>query len=145
MVRLLRIAGFGMEAYFEPIFRALDLSEHSFHVLCLLVASESGTAAPSELSDMIGTSRANMTRILRELEEDGWISRQTSNRDSRRHVIAITDTGRLKVDETVPRIARPINRAFADLSEEEMAAFDKLLRKVIVSFDKGSLGTAVAA
>ncbi len=145
MVRLVRIAGFGMGNFFEPIFRSLELSEHSFHVLCLLVATESGSAAPSELSEMVGTSRANMTRILKQLEADGWISREVSPRDGRRYVIAITDAGRDKVDDTVPRIAEPIERAFADLSADEMAALDGLLRKLIISFDKGARAQAAAA
>jgi MarR family transcriptional repressor of emrRAB len=138
MVRLLRIAGFGLGNFFEPVFRELELSEHSFHVLCLLLASEHGTAAPSELSEMVGTSRANMTRILEELVQDGWVSRRVSPRDARRHVIAITQAGRAKVHDTVPRIAEPIRRAFSDLAEAELALLNKLLRKLIVSFDKGA-------
>src|SRR6267154_2499649 len=53
LVRLIRISAFGMGNFFEPVFRELDLSEHSFHVLCLLVASENGTASPSELSETV--------------------------------------------------------------------------------------------
>jgi MarR family transcriptional repressor of emrRAB len=42
------------------------------------------------------------------------------------------------VRDTVPRIAEPIRRAFSDLSTDEMAVLDKLLRKLITSFDKGA-------
>lgn len=138
MVRYLRIGGAGLAEFFEPVFRALGLSEHAFHVLCLLVASENGSASPSELSDMVGTSRSNMTRILDELGRDGWVERTVAPRDGRRHVIAITAAGREKVTATVPRIADPIERAFSDLSEEEFALLGKLLRKLIVSLDKGA-------
>lgn len=138
MVRVLRIAQFGLSSYFEPVFRSMDLTENSFHVLCLLMSSESGSASPSELAEMIGTSRANMTRILEELVEDGWIGRSTAARDGRRQVISITASGRRKVRDTVPRIAEPILRAFSDLSGDEMALLDKLLRKLIASFDKGA-------
>jgi MarR family transcriptional repressor of emrRAB len=145
MVRLLRAAVFGMGNFFEPVFRTLDLTEHSFHVLCLLVASEKGTASPSELSELVGTSRANMTRILDELIEDGMVSRTVATRDGRRHVIAITAAGRKKVRDTVPRIAEPIHSAFSGLSAEEMAHLDRLLRKLIMSFDKGALELNAAA
>ncbi|MBS0370537.1 MAG: MarR family transcriptional regulator [Proteobacteria bacterium] len=138
MVRLLRISAAGLSEFFEPVFRALGLSEHSFHVLCLLVADESGTASPSELSDMVGTSRGNMTRILEELEREGWVARSVAPRDARRHVIAITAAGRDKVRDTVPRIAEPIERAFSDLSSEEFALLEKLLRKLVISLDKGA-------
>lgn len=138
MVRLLRISSFGLGNFFEPVFRALGLTENSFHVLCLLISSETGSAAPSELAEMVGTSRANMTRILDELIGDGWIERRVAERDARRHVISITATGRRKVRDTVPRIAEPIRRAFSDLTSEEFALLDRLLRKLIVSLDKGA-------
>jgi len=144
MVRLLRAAEFGLGDFFEPAFRAMGLSEHSFHVLCLLMASETGTASPSALSEMIGTSRANMTRILDELAEDGWISRKIAARDGRRHIIAITAAGRRKVHDTVPRIAEPIHRAFSDLSADEMTLLNKLLQKLILSFDKGAAALRAA-
>lgn len=109
------------------------------------MASESGTASPSELSDMIGTSRANMTRILEELVEDGWIERRSAPRDGRRHIISITAAGRRKVRDTIPRIAEPIERAFSDLDADEMALLNKLLCKLIVSFYKGSGAMRAAA
>jgi len=145
MVRILRITGFGLGNFFEPAFRALGLAEHNFHVLCLLMANEQGAAAPSELAEMVGTSRGNMTRILEELIEDGWIERRVAARDGRRHVISITAAGRRKVRDTVPRIAEPIRRAFSDLSPEEFALLDRLLRKLIVSLDKGAGEVSAAA
>lgn len=145
LVRLLRIAQAGLGDFFEPVFRSLDLSENSFHVLCLLISSPSGTASPSELSEMVGTSRANMTRILEDLVKDGWIERRVAPRDGRRQIISITEAGRSKVSETVPQIAMPIERAFSDLSAEEIALLDKLLRKLVVSFDKGAAAIRAAA
>lgn len=145
MIRLIRISAFGLGNYFEPVFRALNLSENSFHVLCLLVASRHGRAAPSELSELVGTSRANVTRILDDLLRAGLVSRTVQPRDGRRHEIAITAAGRQQVRETVPRLAEPLNRAFSGLSADEFAMLDRLLRKAIVSFDKNSLPLGVAA
>lgn len=145
MVRLLRIAGGSLGDYFEPLFRSLDLSENGFHILCLLVASETGSAAPSELSEMVGTSRANMTRLLEQLEGAGWVERRASERDGRRQVVAITAAGRAKVDATVPLIADPVERAFSDLDADELALLDRLVRKLVHSLDKGAVGIGAAA
>ena len=139
MVRLLQISAFGMGNFFEPVFRALDMSEHSFHVLCLLVSNESGTASPSELSEMVGTSRGNMTHILNNLKKAAYVTRTVSARDGRRHVIAITKAGRQKVEDMVPQLIEPINQAFSGLTKTEMQQLDSLLRKLITSFDKGAL------
>ena len=108
MVRLIRISAFGMGNFFEPVFRALGTREHAFHAVCLLVASEQGMAAPGELSDMIGTSRANTTRIVEELVQDGLATRRVHARDARRHEIAITAAGRQRVRDIVPKMIEPL-------------------------------------
>ena len=136
MVRLLRITEFGLGAFFEPVFRSMGLTENTFHVLCLLLATESGSASPGELSEMVGTSRANMTRLLEELVDDGHVARSIDPRDARRHVITITRKGRSKALDAAPQLREPIEAAFSDLSPQEFALLEKLLRKVIVSLDK---------
>ncbi len=136
MVRLLRITEFGLGNFFEPVFRSMGLTENTFHVLCLLVSNDSGTASPGELSEMVGTSRANMTRLLEELVDDGYVARSIDPRDARRHVITITPEGRAKALDTAPQLHEPIRAAFSDLSSEEFALLDRILRKLIVSLDK---------
>ena len=139
MVRLIRISLAGLGNFFEPVFRILGLTESSFHVLCLLMASEQGSASPSELSDLVGTSRANMTRILDSLVNDKLVARSIEARDARRHLIRITPAGRKTAIKAVPKMIEPLKRAFSDLSPDELARLEELLRKVIVSFDKSAI------
>jgi MarR family transcriptional repressor of emrRAB len=145
MVRLLRISLFGLGSYFEPVFRAMHLTENTFHVLCLLMAEESGSASPSELSEMVGTSRGNMTRLIEELVEDGHVARNPDPRDGRRYTVSITRKGRTKAQETAPQLYEPIRNAFSDLSEQEFVLLQKLLRKLIVSLDKSPRAARMAA
>lgn len=136
MVRLLRISIFGLGNYFEPVFRSLGLTENTYHVLCLLLAEDSGAASPSELSEMVGTSRANMTRLLDQLTSAGLVARRTDPVDGRRHVISITEAGREKALSVAPMLQEPIENAFSDLDSDEFKTLQKLLRKLIVSLDK---------
>lgn len=145
MVRLLRITEFGLSNFFEPVFRSMGLTENTFHVLCLLVSNESGTASPGELSEMVGTSRANMTRLLEELIEDGHVARSIDPRDARRHVISITPEGRAKALDAAPQLRDPIETAFSDLSAKEFALLESVLRKLIVSLDKSPRSLRAAA
>ncbi|MDB5987863.1 MAG: MarR family transcriptional regulator [Nevskia sp.] len=145
MVRLMRIGVFGLGNFFEPVFRELGLTENSFHVLCLLMAGDQGRASPSELSELVGTTRANMTRILDSLVNDGLASRAIEARDGRRHVIRITTAGCKVASEAGPRLVEPLKRAFSGLDADELASLDRLLRKAIVSFDKGATPLRVAA
>ena len=145
MVRLIRAAVAGMGQYFEPVFRAVGLSENAFHVLCLLVATESGRASPSELADLVGISRANMTRILEQLGYDGLVTRAIDERDARRHAILITVAGRATAAAAVPRVAEPLTRAFGGLSLEEFDQLDALLQKAVKSFDQAALPLRASA
>jgi MarR family transcriptional regulator, negative regulator of the multidrug operon emrRAB len=145
MVRLIRISVVGLGQYFEPVFRELDLTESSFHVLCLLVASDNGMASPSELSELVGTSRANMTRILDSLVDDGLATRAVEPRDARRFAIRITPAGRKRTTQAVPRLVEPLKGAFSGLNPEEFSTLDRLLRKAISSFDKNALPLRAAA
>ncbi|HSV71940.1 MAG TPA: MarR family transcriptional regulator [Methylibium sp.] len=136
IVRLVRILAASMTDYFDPVFRKTGLTENSFHVLCLLVAADVGQASPSELSELVGTSRANMTRILEQLVQDGLVSRTVVALDARRHVIEITPRGRKAAAATVPRISAPLMQAFSALSPARIAALGGALQSVIVALDE---------
>jgi len=138
MVRLMRISVVGLGQFFEPVFREIGLSENSFHVLCLLIADQRGQASPSELADMVGTSRANMTRILDMLVADELVLRASEIRDARRSVVQITVRGREVAEAAVPRLVEPLTRAFEGLTVIEMGTLADLLRKATLSFDKGA-------
>jgi MarR family transcriptional repressor of emrRAB len=80
-----------------------------------------------------------MTRILDELVAEKLVTRMPEERDGRRFVIQITSAGRKAANAAAPRMTEPLQRAFSDLTPEELAQLDTLLRKVIVSFDKSAL------
>lgn len=144
LIRLVRLCFSGMADFFSGEFRRIGLSENSFHVLCLLLSNEEGQASPSELSELVGTSRANMTRILGTLVEDGLATRQTEELDGRRHTIQITEAGRRATLDAVPRLVGPLQRAFAGLDAHEHSQLDALLRKCIKSFDDNALAFGLA-
>ncbi|BFM05667.1 MarR family winged helix-turn-helix transcriptional regulator [Halioxenophilus aromaticivorans] len=135
LVRLLRVGALGLDEYFAHIFRHLDITEKHYHALCVLVSTRQGTLYPSELSEIIGTSRANITKVLSSLEAKGYVSRKNSNKDGRRNSILITTKGRQIVGRITEQMDTPVEAAFANLTSRERNQLDKLLRKMIVSFD----------
>jgi MarR family transcriptional repressor of emrRAB len=139
IVRLVRSVGAEMTQFFEPIFREIGLGESAFHVLCLLLSAEDGQLSPSDLSDLVGTSRANMTKIIEGLTANGYALRRGVKHDGRRQVIAITEAGRAAALGVLPKLCHPLKTAFSGLDPEELAQLDALLRKVIISFDNAAL------
>ena len=136
MIRLIRVGVYGLEDYFLKIFRDLGLTEKSYHTLCVLVASKKRQAYPSELSELVGTSRANMTKVLAALEAEDYIKRESGKTDARRSLIKITAQGLRVVNKITPLIAGPVADAFSGLNADEISALDELLRKLIVSLDE---------
>jgi len=73
---------------------------------------------------------------------ENWAFRASHHfeaRDGRRHLIQITDAGRQATRDAVPQMIEPLHRAFSDLTPDEFATLDRLLRKVTLSFDKGAI------
>lgn len=138
MVRLLRIAVIGMGQCFDRVFRNLQPSEHAFHVLCLLMASEGGAASPSDLSELVGATRTNMSRLIEELLSLGFIRRETDPRDGRRVICEITNAGRQAALDSADKLAGPLTKAFSGLTPDEMVQLEQLLRKAIQSFDRSA-------
>lgn len=138
MIRLIRNCMVGLSQNIEPAFRSIGFTGNSFYVIWLLMASVDGRASPSELSDMLGTSRANMTKIVNALLKDGYVSRSVEERDSRRQVIKVTASGIRAANKGVPVLAETLTRVFSGLTPKEFAQLDALLRKAIASFDRNT-------
>lgn len=145
LVRLLRIAAAQMADFFEPGLRDCGLAENQFNVLCFLLASKDGRLPPSELSELVGTSRPNMTRILRDLVTAGLVEMLEAERDGRRSLAAITAKGRQRTRLAIPLMSEPVAMAFRGLTAADRKTLNRLLRNLIVSIDEGSYERRTAA
>lgn len=139
IVRLAQILRTSLHAYFEPMFRHVGFTEGSFHVLCLLLAAEQGQASPGELAELVGTSKANLSRILDQMVHEGLVTRRVETQDARRHVIAVTEQGRARAEDAVPRFKETLRHAFGGLSTEELATLNVLMQKAILSLDTAGI------
>lgn len=145
LVRLLRIAAGQMADSFEPSLRACGLAESQFNVLCFLHASKNGRLPPSELSELIGTSRPNMSRLLKDLVEAGYVEMQDAERDARRSLAVITAKGRQCTHRAIPVMAEPVRMAFRGLNATDRKTLNRLLRNLIISIDDGAYDRKSAA
>lgn len=136
LMRLIRVVNLGMGANLELMFRPFGFSENSFHALVLVLASERALA-PSQLCELVGQTRANMTRILRELTRKGLISCAADAGDGRRKVVRITARGRRQVLRIAPQLTLPAQLALSALGSNQRRVLERLLRKLVVSLDRG--------
>jgi len=112
--------------------RAVDtMSDGQFAVLAAL--SVHGQHTLGELADRERVSAPSMNRTVNCLEESGYLTR-TADADDRRKVnIALTDSGRAVVEETVRRRDSWLEHALAELSDDQrelLRAASELMREV---------------
>ncbi|MBB6222852.1 homoprotocatechuate degradation operon regulator HpaR [Rhizobium leguminosarum] len=87
-------------SHFRPILAAHDVTEQQWRVIRVL--SEAGTLDASEVADKASILAPSLTRMIRSLEERGFITKHKDKADGRRVLLRITPAGRAMVDEVMP-------------------------------------------
>jgi DNA-binding MarR family transcriptional regulator len=112
--------------------RAVDtMSDGQFAVLAALTMH--GDHTLGQLADRERVTAPSMNRTVSLLEEAGYVSRTPDDDDRRKVTIALTDAGRLVVDETVRRRDAWLEEALAALDDDErktLAAAAEIMRRV---------------
>ena len=104
-----------------------------FDVLAQL-ALAGGELRMTELADRALISRSGMTRRVARLVEEGFVRRANAGADARGVVVALTDTGMVRLTETAPVHARGIADLFvAKLNDQELAELRSTLEKVTLN------------
>ncbi len=85
---------------------------------------------PTELSHFQQVSKNTVSALLRGLEEQGYILRQTDARDLRVFRIHLSDTGRQVLLETAPGRMQALNRLLHGMSPEEVGQLIGLLTRL---------------
>ncbi|MFI8090693.1 MarR family winged helix-turn-helix transcriptional regulator [Streptomyces sp. NPDC086080] len=71
----------------------------------LSVVAETNGADMQLVGAVAGLEKTTLTGVARRLERDGWIQRHQDPRDRRRHLLALTGSGRLALRQTDPLAA----------------------------------------
>jgi homoprotocatechuate degradation regulator HpaR len=126
-VQLLR-AREAMMRNFRPVLAAQGFTEQQWRVLRTLEASGAlDAAALSERSMILPPS---LTRILRTLEERGLLERRRDASDRRRTLCALSDAGRVQVNDLAPRTAAVHDAIEARFGAERTRKLLELLREI---------------
>lgn len=105
-----------------------NLTPEHWAVLSALV--ETDGLPQSALADRTVKDRPNITRILDVLERNGYIRRDDDPSDRRKHLIYLTEAGRGAQAALAPLVVNFLRTAFAGWSQEELAAFIELHRRL---------------
>jgi len=105
-----------------------DITASTGFVL-LNIDSEEGTPA-TKIAPALGMESRSLTRMLKSLEDKGWICRKPDENDKRSIRIFLTPLGKEK-RELSRRAVREFNFIVAEkISDEEMKVFFKVLNEI---------------
>ncbi|MBX4866079.1 MULTISPECIES: MarR family winged helix-turn-helix transcriptional regulator [Rhizobium] len=120
----------------EAVLMTHGLSTSAFDVLATLRRSGAPhRLSPGELLEMTMVSSGTMTNRIDQLEKAGLVERIVNPQDRRSVLIALTEKGLATVEEAVGAHVANQQRLTRNLTAEDKAAFDRLLKKFLSDFE----------
>jgi DNA-binding MarR family transcriptional regulator len=111
-------------------YETLGLSVPRFNTLRWLYHADSGRLTISELSAHLEASLPTVMRMVRVLEEDGWIRRADSETDRRVTLVELTFQGRERFSSVLMQAAEVWTEIWFGLDLEEKTALSRILSKL---------------
>ena len=123
-----------LREHMNPLFAAVGLQPGEFDVLATLRrAGEPFMLSPTRLYEATMISSGGMTSRLDRLEKASLIERRPDPNDRRGKLIALTDRGKLVIDEAIGRHVANEERLLSALTRAEQEQLSALLEKLIAA------------
>ena len=100
-----------------------DIAKHHFMILKILQEKEKFYV--TEIVQMLGITKSQMTSSVDKLLKLGYVDRMTDTKDRRKIFIALTDKGKELTEEIISKIKELFHNAIKKLSQEELNDFEK--------------------
>ncbi len=138
MAKMERGADTGLVALLTQISKALHrrtteelLGMRLKQFLLLGYVRDHGGVSQQELEKALLVDANGVVLLLNELEASGFSVRRRDSSDRRRHLVELTESGRVAVERAEKARESLEDEILADFSPEERAALRKLLRRVL--------------
>lgn len=124
---------------YDAVLTALDagmLAEHNlslsaFEALMHITHAETGQVSISDLAEVVRLSPSQTSRIAIDLERKGLVQRQRSQTDSRSTEVAITDAGRIQLQQAAPTYLSTIRSyLFEGLGARDVKQLARILERI---------------
>lgn len=132
--KLLMVAAALDAAFDREVRKHVPIGKTEFRTLMLLLSND-GCAAPSELSRVDNLGRANMTRVADALIEHGYATRTAGVGDRRRIALCITAKGRKLVERVAPKLAFGEAAVFEGVSTNQQRQVAGVLQRIAANVD----------
>ena len=121
-----------MRDHMNPLFAKAGLQPGEFDVLATLRRSGAPyLLSPTRLYEALMISSGGMTDRLDRLERAGFVERRPDPSDRRGKLIALTESGKRVIDETLGQHVANEQRMLSVLTSGEQEKLNRLLKKLI--------------
>lgn len=117
--------------YIDNEIKKEDINSGEFPFL--LVLNEKDKITQKELADSLRTSEGLVTRVLKKLEKNSYITREVDPKNKRRNIITITEKGREITKKIIAYQNSWENATFSFLSDDELNAFKSNLKLLLIN------------
>ncbi len=111
-----------------------DITREQFGILLILSLTDG--LYQTQIANILGKDRPNITRMIDILETNGFIKREKDETNRRILKVFLTDKGREKVKFVKPLKDRMNAAQYKGMSEEEILTLVRLLRKVRTNIEE---------
>src|SRR5262245_43678953 len=98
--------------------RSLSLSE----IYALSLLAERAPLSQQELGTALGLEKSSVSRLVQQLEQQGWVQRERDARDSRLRMLRLTEAGAQLAEDLQLQMSEAHAMLFARLTPHEQAA-----------------------
>lgn len=116
-----------IDAKVSESFKEDGLTPTQFAVLDVLHAK--GQMKIGALIDTMLATSGNMTVVIKNMEQKGWVTRITCPNDKRAYLVDLTEKGHRVIAQALPAHIEKIEEVFSVLTEEEQCQLITLLKK----------------
>jgi DNA-binding MarR family transcriptional regulator len=114
---------------------ALSLAD--YHVLVRLSEADDGRMRPYALADDLQWEQSRLSHHLARMQRRGLVSREECAGDGRGAWVVLTRAGRRAIESAAPKHAATVRSVMFDrLSASDVAALDRICRKVLAALDE---------
>ncbi len=117
----------------RPIIERHGITPAQFGLLKTLRAR--GPLTPSEISNAMAVSPANITGIISRLKKLGFVDRRRNVSDRRCLRVALTTEGSTRLDAVIPEWKQAVVECFAGLSDAEQTGLEAALVRLKIDLD----------
>lgn len=115
-------------SHFRPILLAHDVTEQQWRVIRVL--SELGELDASEVADKASILAPSLTRMIKSLEERGFITKRRHEDDGRRTLLKITEAGQAVINEVMPDSIKVYDEIYARYGAQRVETLLDMLEEL---------------